>query len=103
MIRVSRLFALTALVAALAASAGQVDIAGVKIEDSLDLNGSKLQLNGAGIRYKTILKVYTASLYLGKKAATVEEVLTAPGSKRIAITMLRDIDANELGKGLTRG
>lgn len=103
MIRVSRLFALTALVAALTASAGQVDIAGVKIEDSLNLNGSTLQLNGAGIRYKTILKVYTASLYLGKKVTTVDEVLTAPGSKRMAITMLRDIDANELGKGLTRG
>lgn len=103
MIRVSRLFALTALVAALSASAGQVDIAGVKIEDSLELNGSKLQLNGAGIRYKTILKVYTASLYLGKKAATADEVLAAPGSKRVSITMLRDIDANELGKGLTRG
>lgn len=103
MIRVSRLFALTALVAALGASAGQIDVAGVKIEDSLDVNGSKLQLNGAGIRYKTIIKVYTASLYLGRKAATPEEVLAAPGTKRVAITMLRDIDANELGKGLTRG
>jgi len=103
MIRVSRLLALAALVGTLSASAGQIDIAGVKIEDNLDLNGSKLQLNGAGIRYKTILKVYTASLYLGKKAATPDEVLAAPGPKRMAITMLRDIDANELGKGLTRG
>lgn len=103
MIRVSRLFALTALVAALGASAGQIDIAGVKIDDSLELNGNKLQLNGAGIRYKTIFKVYTASLYLGKKAATVDEVLATPGPKRVSITMLRDIDANELGKGLTRG
>jgi hypothetical protein len=103
MIRVSRLFALTALVAALGASAGQIDLAGVKIEDSLDLAGSKLQLNGAGIRFKAIFKVYTASLYLGKKVNTTEEVLAAPGNKRMAITMLRDIDANELGKLFTRG
>ncbi|MDM0117201.1 chalcone isomerase family protein [Variovorax sp. J22R133] len=103
MIRVSRLFALTALVTALGASAGQIDLAGVKIDDALDLNGSKLQLNGAGIRYKAVFKVYTASLYLGKKAGTAEEALAAPGAKRMAITMLRDIDANELGKLFTRG
>ena len=103
MIRVSRLFALTALVAALGASAAQIDLAGVKIEDNLDLGGSKLQLNGAGIRFKAVFKVYTASLYLGKKASTMEEVLAGPGPKRMAITMLRDIDANELGKLFTRG
>lgn len=100
-------FALTLLaLAALttpAASAAQVDIAGVKLDDAIDLRGSKLQLNGAGVRYKAVFKVYTAGLYLGTKAATPEEVLAATGAKRVAITMLRDIDANELGKLFTRG
>lgn len=89
--------------ASLAASAAQVDVGGTKLEDALDLKGSKLVLNGAGVRYKAVFKVYTAGLYLGKKAATPEEVLAAAGSKRMAITMLRDIDANELGKLFTRG
>jgi len=103
MIRVSRLFALTTLVAALGASAAPIDLAGVKIDDALDLSGSKLQLNGAGIRYKAVFKVYTASLYLGKKVSTTEEALASAGPKRMSITMLRDIDANELGKLFTRG
>ena len=89
--------------AALGASAAQVDVAGVKLEDRMDLHGSALQLNGAGIRYKAIFKVYTAGLYMGKKASTTEEALAAPGPKRVAITMLRDIDANELGKLFTKG
>ena len=85
------------------ASAAQIDVAGVKLEEQTDLRGTSLQLNGAGIRYKTIIKVYTAGLYLGKKASTTEEALAMPGPKRVAITMLRDIDANELGKLFVKG
>ena len=99
-----RALALTTLaLASLAASAAPVEVAGIKLDDALDLKGSKLQLNGAGVRYKAVFKVYTAGLYLGKKASTTEEVLAVPGAKRMAITMLRDIDANELGKLFTRG
>jgi hypothetical protein len=99
-----RLLALSTLaLASFAASAAQVDVAGVKLDDTLDLRGSKLLLNGAGVRYKAVFKVYTAGLYLSKKADTVEDVLAAPGPKRVTITMLRDIDANELGKLFTRG
>ncbi|QGW80617.1 chalcone isomerase family protein [Variovorax paradoxus] len=87
----------------LGASAAQVDVAGVKLNDTLDLRGSTLQLNGAGVRYKAVFKVYTAGFYVGKKVSTPEEALAAPGPKRVAITMLRDIEANELGKLFTKG
>jgi hypothetical protein len=99
-----RVVAVTALtIASFTASAAQIDVAGVKLDEAVDLHGSKLQLNGAGVRYKAIFKVYTAGLYLSKKAGTPDEVLAAPGAKRISITMLRDIDSNELGKLFTRG
>ncbi|KQU86803.1 hypothetical protein ASC78_04350 [Variovorax sp. Root318D1] len=99
----SRLAALAFVSAVLGASATQVDVAGVKLNDTLDLRGSTLQLNGAGVRYKAVFKVYTAGFYVGKKVSTPEEALAAPGPKRVAITMLRDIDANELGKLFTKG
>lgn len=99
-----RAFALSTLaLAALTASAAQIDIAGVKLDDTIELRGDKLQLNGAGVRYKAVLKVYAAGLYLGTKAATPEAVLAATGVKRVSITMLRDIDANEFGRLFTRG
>jgi hypothetical protein len=85
------------------ATAATVDVGGVKLEDSTDVRGSKLVLNGAGVRYKAVFKVYAAGLYLGKKAGTPEEVLAAPGAKRMIITMMREIDSNELGKLFTRG
>src|SRR4051794_15686941 len=81
----------------------QVTVAGVKYDDTTDLKGSKLQLNGAGIRYKAVFKVYAAGLYLAKKAGSTEEVLAAPGPKRVSITMLREIDSTELGKLFSRG
>ncbi|MEN9587781.1 MAG: hypothetical protein RIT15_1356 [Pseudomonadota bacterium] len=80
-----------------------VELAGVKVEETTNLKGNSLVLNGAGIRYKAIFKVYVASLYLGKKASTPEEVLAQSGAKHFSVTMLRNIDANELGKLFTRG
>jgi hypothetical protein len=84
-------------------TAATVELAGVKLEDRATVAGAPLVLNGAGIRYKAVFKVYTAGLYLSTKADTPEAVLAAPGPKRLAITMLRDIDSGELGKLFSRG
>jgi hypothetical protein len=86
-----------------AAASAQVTVAGIRYAQSADLRGANLQLNGAGTRYYGPFRVYTAGLYLGRKAATTEEVLAAPGGKRVAVTMLREMDASELGKLFTRG
>lgn len=64
--------------------------------------GTKLTLNGAGTRFRGPFKVYVAGIYLTKKAGTPEEILAAPGAKRISVTMLRDIESNELGKLFSR-
>ncbi len=87
----------------LSALANQVEISGVKLEDTVDIRGSKLVLNGAGVRYRAVFKVYVGALYVGKKVATPEEFYAATGPKRMAVTMLRDIDSNELGKAFTKG
>ncbi|WP_370872202.1 chalcone isomerase family protein [Hydrogenophaga sp.] len=88
---------------ALQAAAATVELSGVKLEDPVSVAGSSLQLNGAGVRYKAVFKVYTAGLYLSQKAGTPDEVLAAPGPKRMTITMLREIDSAELGKLFSRG
>ncbi|MCJ0766084.1 chalcone isomerase family protein [Variovorax terrae] len=95
--------AVGACLMAASAAAATVEVGGVKLEDSIEVRGTKLQLNGAGVRYKAIFKVYTAGLYLTKKAGTPEEVYATPGAKRMSITMLRDIDSAELGKLFSRG
>lgn len=88
---------------AAAAVPGTVEVSGVRYAPTAQVAGSTLQLNGAGTRYKFVVRVYTAGLYLGAKVATPEAAYAAPGPKRVHVVMLRDIDANELGKLFTRG
>ena len=94
---------LVAMALSMGVLAAPVEVGGIKIEDVQDVQGSKLPLNGAGVRFKAIFKVYAAGLYVGKKVATPEELLAAPGPKRMSITLLREIDSNELGKAFTKG
>ena len=96
------LFALGAAVLCAGAWA-DVNVSGVKFDETTDVRGAKAQLNGAGVRYKAIFKVYAAGLYLPRKAGSTEEVLAMPGAKRMNITMLREIDSSELGKLFSRG
>lgn len=84
-------------------AAAPVELAGVTLQDHAVVADTPLQLNGAGIRYKAVFKVYTAGLYLGAKANTTEAVLAMAGPKRLTITMLRDIDSSELGRLFSRG
>jgi len=95
--------ALTACLLGPAARAQSVDVAGAKFDSTIQLGGGPLLLNGSGVRYKAIFKVYAAGLYLASKASTPEAVITAPGAKRIHLIMLRQLDSNEFGKILAAG
>lgn len=92
-----------AFIWATGAIAQPITVADVKYPDTSSLAGNTLQLNGAGVRYKAVFKVYTAGLYLEKKATTTADVAALKGAKRMSITMLREIDSTELGKLFSRG
>ena len=94
---------LAGLLAVSPVQAQTTEVGGIKYDNTARVAGETLQLNGAGIRYKAVFKVYTAGLYLKDKAGTPEAALAAPGPKRIHIVMLREIDGNELGKLFTDG
>lgn len=105
MIFLKRCFALLAcwiFVAGLSIAA-PVEIAGVKLQDTVKVANTTLQLNGMGIRYKAIFQVYVAALYTGRKTTTPEQFFAAPEAKRFHLTMLRDVDSNELGKAFIKG
>ncbi len=84
-------------------AAQTVELAGARFAPNVQMGSHTLALNGAGTRYRFVIKVYAAGLYLGRKAATAEAAIAAPGAKRLHVVMLRDIDANELGRLFTRG
>ena len=97
------LLSAAALLACSATLAQPAEVAGVRYPANVTVAGANLQLNGAGVRYRFVVKVYAAGLYLASKATTPEAVLAAGGPKRMHVVMLRDIDASELGKLFTRG
>lgn len=76
---------------------------GADFPSATQVDGQPLVLNGAGIRYKAMFQVYAAALYLEHPATTVDGVLQAKGAKRVAATMLRAINASELGNLFTKG
>jgi long-chain acyl-CoA synthetase len=90
---------LTALALGLSLSAGTLfaaEVEGVKLADKVQLAGSELTLNGAGVRTRVFFKVYVGALYLQKKATGTDAVLGDAGAKRIAMHLLRDLEAEQL-------
>lgn len=94
---------LAAVLGAATATMAATELAGVKVDDTATVAGTKLQLNGAGIRYKGPFKVYVGDLYTTQKVRSLEELVAAPGPKRLTMTFLREIEAGPFGKLLTRG
>jgi len=100
----ARLLAAVVFTFAAAGASGQaVEIEGVKLEPTAQVGGSTLQLNGAGVRTRAIFKVYVAGLYVPQKAADAATLLAQKGARRIAITMLRNVDAETFAGALNDG
>ena len=74
-----------------------------RFEPQLEVQGTKLQLNGAGTRYKAIFKVYDMGLYTTKKVGTAAELLALPGAKRLQFTALRELPGTDLGRLFLKG
>jgi hypothetical protein len=76
------------------------EVAGVKFDDKARVADAELTLSGAGLREKFIFDVYAMGLYV--KDPKADRVMQ-PGAKRIAIHMLRDVDADTFTKALIDG
>lgn len=72
------------------------EVAGVKLADSVQLGGSSLVLNGAGIRTKIIFKVYVAALYATQKQTSAGAILADSNPQRVALHMLRELSDEKL-------
>ncbi|MPM36899.1 hypothetical protein SDC9_83503 [bioreactor metagenome] len=82
--------------------AASTEVAGVTFPATLKVQQGTLQLNGAGVRYKAVFKVYAAGLYLTKPVQTTAEAFAQEGPKRVVVQMLREIDSAELGRLFSR-
>jgi hypothetical protein len=93
-----RIVVLALLLAALPAHA--LEVAGVKVPETLTVDGKPLVLNGAGLRTRSFLrvKVYVGALYLPGRATDAAAVVALDAPKAIRLVLLRDVDrASMLG------
>lgn len=99
-----RLLAATTLAfAALGAGAQPAELEGVKLDPTAQVGGAALSLNGAGVRTRAIFKVYVAGLYVPAKSNSAAALLGQKGPRRVAITMLRNVDADTFAGALIEG
>ncbi|MDA1117539.1 MAG: chalcone isomerase family protein [Proteobacteria bacterium] len=76
------------------------EVAGVKFDERVRIADSELTLSGAGLRQRFIFDVYAIGLYVRDAKA---DRVAQPGAKRVAIRMLRDVDAETFAKALVDG
>jgi hypothetical protein len=80
-----------------------VDVGGVKLDETMRVANQELKLNGAGVRYWAVFKVYATGLYLTEKKKTVPEVLALTGPRRVRLVLLREVNSDELGQAFMDG
>ena len=83
---------------ALPVRAAELD--GVRLDDQTIAGQQMLQLNGMAVRTRFFFKVYVAGLYLPQKTQDAQAALRMRGPKRMALVMLRDVDADAFSKSL---
>ena len=84
-------------------SASALEVKGVKVDETAQVGGSALMLNGAGVRTKLMFKVYVAGLYLTQKQADANAVINDTGNKRVSMHFLRELSAEKLLHGMNEG
>lgn len=97
------LAAILLFTAALSAWGQGGSLEGVKLEPSAQVGGAALQLNGAGVRVRVVFKVYVAALYVPQRSSDPATLLSQQGPRRVAITMLRNVDADTFAGALVDG
>ena len=88
---------------AIASHATAAEVDGVKLAERLRIGATELVLNGAGLRKRSVFKVYVAGLYLTERRSNADAVLSLAGAKRFSMTLLRDITSQQLIEALEEG
>jgi hypothetical protein len=76
---------------------------GVNMDDSIDVEGQKLVLNGMALRKKVIFKVYVAGLYLPQKESDAEKILKSDTMRRGVMHFVRSVGAGKINGGWMDG
>jgi len=87
----------TAALLGMSAGAFALEVSSVKLDDKVNVGGTELVLNGAGVRSKFgLAKVYVAGLYAPAKTTSADSIISAKQPRRVMLVMKRDVDADKM-------
>jgi hypothetical protein len=89
------------LLLSIAAAAGELK--GVKMPDTVNVDGKELKLNGMGLRTKAFFKVYVAGLYLETPSADTDKIIGTDTARRVEMSMMRDLGKDKIVNALKEG
>jgi hypothetical protein len=78
-------------------------VAGVNVADQTTVNGQTLVLNGAGLRKKLFIKVYTGALYLPAKQKTADQILSSDTPRQMVMNFVFDVDKGKISEAWSEG
>lgn len=87
----ARIASLVFVVLLIATPVAAREIAGIDIPEKItQIDGTELQLNGAGIRSKFFFKIYIAELFLENTNSDVNQLLKNDGGRRMVLHFIYD-------------
>lgn len=86
-----------------AAAAEAATVGGVNLTDTVNVAGNTLVLNGAGVRKKLFIKVYTGALYLPSKQTSPERILAADTARQIVMHFVYNVEKDKIAEAWTEG
>jgi hypothetical protein len=78
-------------------------VAGVKLDDSVNVNGQNLVLNGAGVRKKFFVKVYVGALYLTAKQSDAAAIQAADAPRRMVMHFVFNVGKGKIAEAWEEG
>jgi hypothetical protein len=91
------------LLTALLLASPQRELAGVKMPDTVQVEGKTLSLNGMGLRKKFVFKVYVAGLYLETPTHDAQKAIVSDETKRVDMVMLRNLEKEKVIEAIRTG
>ena len=79
------------------------EVAGVRMPDTVTVEGKTLKLNGMGLRKKVVFKVYVAGLYLETPSPAGEALIASDQVKRMQLSVLRSLKSKQVTEAIEEG
>ena len=86
-----------------AAACLAVEVAGVKVPETVVVEGKTLTLNGAGLRKKLLFKVYVAGLYVERVSKDAPAILASSEAKSMRLHILRGLKGSQVSEAIAEG